>query len=125
MATWEPRAGPCLLQERGRSEGGPSTPNQMCEAFDRERKEYPNLPGAVPHGVCAKAVIRLRNAGYTPMNISDMVGMSAERVKHRCRQADRRASGQAVLREIRARSNEQIAKKPGTGTLKCPDFNLL
>lgn len=66
------------------------------------------LEGAAPHGLRANAVIRLRGAGYTALQISDMVGMSVEMVEHYCRYADRKASGQAVLREFQERNAGKI-----------------
>lgn len=62
MATWERRPGPYLLQEGGKSQGKPFSTNQMWKAFDQERKKHPTLAGAVPHGLRANAVIRLRDA---------------------------------------------------------------
>lgn len=110
MATWERRPGPYLLQEDGKSKGKPFSTNQMWKAFDRERKKHPILAGAVPHGLRANAVIRLRVEGRTALQISDMVGMSVEMVEHYCRYADRKASGQAILREYREPRDEQIVK---------------
>lgn len=110
MATWDRRLGPYLLQDSGKSEGKPFSTNQMWKAFDRERAKHPLLAGAVPHGLRANAVIRLRGAGYTALQISDMVGMSVEMVEHYCRHADRKASGQAVLRDIRERNGDETVK---------------
>ncbi|WP_138470845.1 integrase [Poseidonocella sp. HB161398] len=117
MATWERRPGPYLLQEEGKSKGKPFGPNQMWKVFNKERKKHPILEGAVPHGLRANAVIRLRFAGYTAEQISDMVGMSVEMVEHYCRYADRKASGQEVLREFRERQEAKIVKplKNGKG----------
>lgn len=111
MATWERRPGPYLLQEDGKSAGKPFSTNQMWKAFDRERKKHPILEGAVPHGLRANAVISLRGAGYSALQISDMVGMSVEMVEHYCRHADRKASGQAVLREFQERKEGRIVKR--------------
>ncbi|MBZ0127970.1 MAG: integrase [Rhodobacteraceae bacterium] len=110
MATWERRPGPYLLQDEGKSKGKPFSTNQMWKAFDRERKKHPILEGAVPHGLRANAVIRLRVDGYSALQISDMVGMSVEMVEHYCRHADRKTSGQTILREYREQKNEQIVK---------------
>lgn len=111
MATWERRPGPYLVQEGGKGAGKPFSTNQMWKAFDRERKKHPILEGAVPHGLRANAVIRLRVAGYSAEKISDMVGMSVEMVEHYSRYADRKASGQAVLREFQERQDGQIVKR--------------
>lgn len=118
MATWERRPGPFLLQEHGRNAGKPYTPNGMWKAFDRERGKHPLLEGAVPHGLRANAVIRLRGAGYSALQISDMVGMSVEMVEHYCRYADRKASGQAILRAYREQNSSEIVKPLKNGKQK-------
>lgn len=118
METWERRPGPYLLQEDGKSKGKPFSENQLWKAFDRERKKHPILAGAVPHGLRANAVIRLRMAGYTALQISDMIGMSVEMVEHYSRYADRKASGQALLREYREQKDEQIVKHLKNGKQK-------
>lgn len=115
MATWERRPGPYLLQEVGKNAGKPFSTNQMWKAFDRERTKHPILAGAVPHGLRANAVIRLRQGGFTALQISDMVGMSVEMVEHYSRHANRKASGQAVLRELREQNQEQIVKRLKNG----------
>ncbi len=118
MATWERRPGPYLLQDDGKSAGKPFKTNQMWKRFDRERKKYPILAGAVPHGLRANAVIRLRAEGYTALQISDMVGMSVEVIELYSRHADRKASGQAVLREVKSKKDEQIVKHWKNGKQK-------
>lgn len=118
MATWERRPGPFLLQETGKSAGRPFSTNQIWKAFDQTRRKHPVLAGAVPHGLRVNAVIRLRAAAYTALQISDMVGMSVEMVEHYCRHADRKASGQAVLREYRERMEGQIVKPLKNGKRK-------
>lgn len=110
METWERRPGPYLLQEEGRNKGKPVSTNQMWKAFNLERARFPVLEGAVPHGLRANAVISLRAAGYTALQISDMIGMSVEMVEHYCVYADRKASGQKVLADVK----EQAAN----GTVK-------
>ena len=118
MATWERRPGPFLLQEEGKNAGKKFSPNQMWKAFNKERLKHPILKGAVPHGLRANAVIRLRVAGYTALQISDMVGMSVEMVEHYCRHADRKASGQAILREIQEQNVERTVKQLENGKQK-------
>lgn len=117
MATWERRPGPFLLQDNPKSAGKPFSTNQMWKSFNREREKHPVLHGAVPHGLRANAVIRLRMAGYNALQISDMVGMSVEMVEHYCRYADRKASGQAILREYREQNQADVVKplKNGNG----------
>ncbi|MBY8974632.1 integrase [Rhodobacteraceae bacterium NNCM2] len=118
MQTWDRRPGPYLLQEEGKSAGKPFSTNQMWKAFDRERAKHPILQGAVPHGLRANAVIRLRAGGYTALQISDMVGMSVEMVEHYSRFADRKASGQAVLKDIREQNGGSTVKHWKNGKQK-------
>ncbi|MBB94671.1 MAG: integrase [Rhodobacteraceae bacterium] len=118
MATWPRRPGPYLLQEDGKSQGKPFSTNQMWKAFDRERAKHPILAGAVPHGLRANAVISLRAAGNTALQISDMVGMSVEMIEGYCRHADRKSSGQAVLREYRERKQDETVKLLENGKRK-------
>jgi len=118
MATWQRRPGPFLLQEDGKSAGKPFSANQLWKVFDEERAKHPVLTGAVPHGLRASATIRLRAAGYTAMQISDMVGMSVEMVERYCRHADRKASGQAVLREYREQHRKMNVKRLEIGKRK-------
>lgn len=118
IATWERRPGPYLLQEEGKNTGKPFSTNQMWKVFNKVRGASGMLNGAVPHGLRANAVIRLRGAGYTALQISDMVGMSVEMVEHYCRHADRKASGQAVLRAYRERKPDVIVKPLQNGKRK-------
>lgn len=118
MATWERRPGPYLLQEEGKNAGKPFSTNQIWKVFDRERAKHPILEGAVPHGLRANAVIRLRQANYSAERIGDMVGMSVEMVEHYCRHEDKKASGQAVLREFRERQKDTIVKRLENGNGK-------
>lgn len=118
MSSWERRPGPYLLQETGKGKGKPFSTNQMWKAFDRERAKHQILKGAVPHGLRANAVIRLGSAGYTALQISDMVGMSVEMVEHYCRHADRKASGQAILRDIREQKDNSTVKHWKNGKQK-------
>ncbi len=118
MMKWTRRPGPYLLQDTGKSAGKPFSTNQMWKALDREREIHPILKGAVPHGLRANAVIRLRMEGYTALQISDMVGMSVEMVEYYCRYADRKASGQAILREYQEQKESSTVKHWKTGRNK-------
>ena len=118
MKLWERRPGPYVLQDDGKSKGKAFSTNQMWKAFDRERAKHPILKGAVPHGLRANAVIRLRVAGYSAPQISDMVGMSVEMVEHYCRHADRKASGQAILRDIKEQNGIATVKLLKNGNKK-------
>ena len=111
MRSWEKRPGPFLLQENGKNAGKPVTTNQMWKIFNKARDAHPELEGAVWHGLRANAVIRLRQAGYTGQQISDMVGMSVEMIERYSRYADRKASGQAVLRELKERKQDKTVKR--------------
>ena len=52
------------------------------------------------------------------MQISDMIGMSVETIEHYCLHADRKASGQAVLREIRERNENGVVNHLKNGKQK-------
>ncbi|MGX0875975.1 integrase [Roseovarius sp. MBR-154] len=110
MRTWEKRPGPFLLQESGKNVGKPVTTNQSWKIFDEARRKQPELEGAVWHGLRANAVIHLRQDGHTCQQISDMVGMSVEMIERYCRYADRKAGGQAVLRDLKERKQDKIVK---------------
>lgn len=110
MADCPKQPAPYLLQESGKNAGRPFSTNGLWKVFDRERAKHPKLEGAVWHGLRANAVIRLRQAAYSHSQISDMVGMSVEMVERYCRHADRKAGGQAVLREIRERQTTKTVK---------------
>jgi predicted transcriptional regulator len=69
------------------------------------------LDGAVWHGLRANAVIKLRQASYSVLQISDMVGMSPAMVERYCRYADRKAGGQAVLLQLRERREDKTVKR--------------
>jgi integrase len=107
MATWERRPGPFLTQDNGR----PFSTNQLWKVFDAARKDLPVLEGAVPHGLRAVAVIRLRQAGHSIPQISDMIGMSPPMVERYCRHADRKAGGQAVLLALAKGKNKNRTVK--------------
>jgi len=113
------------MQEDGKGTGKLFTTNQMWKAFNREREKHPVLNCAVPHGLRENAVIFLRRSGYTALQISDMVGMSVEMVEHYCRYADRKASGQAILRVYRAQNDKKIVKRLKNGKQKLCNINVL
>ena len=107
MATWEKRPGPFILQDNGR----PYTTNLLWRRFDHARGEFPGLAGAVWHGLRANAVIRLRQSGYSALQIGDMIGMSSPMVERYCRHADRKAGGKAVLLQLRERKQDRTVKR--------------
>lgn len=115
MATWEKRPGPFLLQDVGKNAGKPLTTNQLWKELDKLREAHSDLEGVVWHGFRANAVISLRQKSYTGQQIADMVGMSIEMIERYSRYADRKASGQAVLRDIRERMQDKTVKPLKTG----------
>lgn len=118
MRAWEKRPGPFLLQDSGKNAGKPVTTNQLWKLFDKARQAHPELDGAVWHGLRANAVIRLRQQGYTGQQIADMVGMSVPMIEHYSRYADRKASGQAVLRDLQEHKQDKTVKHWKTGKRK-------
>jgi integrase len=111
MATWEKRPGPFLIQETGRNAGRPFTTNQLWKLLNQAREQHPILTEAVWHGLRANAVIRLRQAGFSTLQITDMIGMSAPMVDRYSKYADRKAGGQAVLLELRERKSHTTVKR--------------
>jgi integrase len=111
MAHWEKRPGPFLLQESGRNIGRPFTTNGLWKKFDEVRAAFPALTGAVPHGLRANAVIRLRQEGHSAGQIGDMIGMSPPMVEKYSRYADRKAGGQAVLLAMKERTASKTVKR--------------
>jgi hypothetical protein len=101
MATWEKRPGPFLLQGNGR----PYSRKLLDDHFAECRARLPKLEGTTLHGLRSTAVIRLRRAGLTPLQIQDIVGMSLPMITRYCRFADRKASGQAALYHLTKNSN--------------------
>jgi integrase len=106
MAKWEKRPGPFLLQDSGR----PFTTNQIWKELNKARTDHSELHGAVWHGLRANAAIRLRQSGYTAMEISDAVGMSVQMVERYCRYADSKAGGKAMLLSMKDRKQDKTVK---------------
>jgi integrase len=95
MAMWERRPGPYLQQASGK----PYSRILFWEHWDAARKAIPELsgPGVKPHGLRASAVIRLRRAGLSELQIADTIGMSPAMVKRYCRFASREENARAVM----------------------------
>lgn len=99
MATWPRRPGPYLVQ----ADGATYTRNLFWDHFDQARfddkgnAKIPELANVTLHGLRCTAVIRLRQAGLSVPQISDIVGMSLATVQRYCRFADRKESGKAAL----------------------------
>lgn len=73
----------------------------MSEAWVRERDRNPRLRpvrGLVLHGLRGHRVVKLRRAGLTPLQISDMVGMSVPMIENYCALADKKQSALAGVR---------------------------
>lgn len=99
MASWERRPGPFIVQ----ADGATYTRNLFWDHFDQARfddegnAKIPELANVTLHGLRCSAVIRLRQAGLSVPQISDIVGMSLATVQRYCRFADRKESGKAAL----------------------------
>jgi integrase len=111
MATREKRPDPFLLQESGRSKGKPFTTNGLWRLFNKAREQHAVLQGAVPLGLRASAVVRLRQASLTSQQISDMVDMSVPMIERYFRYADRKAGGQAVLLKLKQQGESRTRAK--------------
>lgn len=93
MAKWEKRPGPFLLREDGK----PYSRKLFWEHFTAAIEGIPELAEVTLHGMRCTAVIRLRHAGLSVPQISDIVGMSLQTVTRYCRFADRRTGGKEAL----------------------------
>jgi integrase len=93
MASWDKRPGPFIVQD----DGAKYSRNLFWDHFDQQREHIPELADVTLHGLRCTAVIRLRHAGLSVPQISDIVGMSLATVQRYCRFADRKESGKAAL----------------------------
>jgi hypothetical protein len=93
MKTWEKRPGPFLR----RADGKPYSRKLFWEHFTDAIENIPELAGVTLHGMRCTAVIRLRHAGLSVPQISDIVGMSMQTVARYCRFADRKSGGKEAL----------------------------
>lgn len=100
MRTWSMDASPFLQQEDGRAAGHAYTRKLFSKHFAEQRDAIPELAGVTLHGLRCTAVIRLRRAGLSIGQISDIVGMSLPTIERYCRFADRKASGKAALEAL-------------------------
>jgi integrase len=116
ISSWERRPGFILLKE----DGHPWSREQLSNQWDRERGTNAALAplreaGLVMHGLRGTAVVRLRRAGATIPQISDMVGMSAQMVTRYCRYSVQRENALAAVhildRTAGERSREKAIKK--------------
>ena len=97
MATWERRPGFILVKPDGR----PFIRQQVTDLWIRERQREALAPlrdaGLVLHGLRGTAVVRLRRAGATIPQITDMVGMSAPMVARYCRYSVQKENALAAV----------------------------
>lgn len=117
MATWEKRPGPYVLKPNGR----PYTRELLSWHWNHERENNKDLAeikeaGLVLHGLRATAIVRLRKAGASVMNICDMVGLSEPMVARYSRLADKTERALAAVHFLDRTSGErptQIFQKVG------------
>lgn len=98
MRAWERRPGYFILKE----DGQPMTRPQLSDQWLRERDANAALAplaaaGLSMHGLRATAVVRLRRAGASALQIGDMVGMSEQMVKRYCRFSVQRENALAAV----------------------------
>ena len=98
IATWERRPTFIALKE----DGLPFTRQQLSDQWLRERNTRPALAllkeaACRLHGLRATAVVRLRRAGATTGQITDMVGMSEQMVNRYCRFSKQRDNALAAV----------------------------
>ncbi len=112
MKNWVKRPGPFLRRPDGKSY------NRIVfwKHFIAAIENIPELAEVTLHGMRCTAVIRLRHAGLSVPQISDIVGMSLQTVTRYCRFADRKTGGKEALikleehRASKARRTAENAK---------------
>jgi integrase len=112
MSRWERRPGFILLKE----DGHPFTREQLSDQWLRERDTRAALAplrdaGVRLHGLRGTAVVRLRRAGATTPQISDMVGMSPLMVKRYSRYSDQRENALAAVHVLDRTAGERLRSK--------------
>lgn len=112
VGSWERRPGPFLLKE----DGQPMTRPQLSDQWLRERDTNPALGPhreleLSMHGLRATAVVRLRRAGATALQIGDMVGMSEQMVNRYCRFSVQRENALAAVVYLDRTPREQSARQ--------------
>lgn len=129
MATWERRPGPYLTRPDGRPW---DDERQMSTAWGYHRDTTPALAplrlaslaladgfgprkdkGLVIHGLRGTACVRLRRAGASESQISDMIGMSIQMVARYCRFSAQRENAIAAVHHLDRTFAERLAKKVG------------
>jgi integrase len=112
ISTWERRPGFILLKE----DSHPFTRQQLSDQWLRQRDNTAVLAplkaaGLVMHGLRGTAVVRLRRAGATIPQISDMVGMSAQMVTRYCRYSIQRENALAAVHILDRTAGERMREK--------------
>ena len=93
MKTWKREPGPYVRKPDGSVHDEAS----LRYEYDKQREAIPELKDTTWHGLRASCVVRLRRAGLSALQISDVIGLSLPMVERYCRFANRKISGQAVL----------------------------
>jgi integrase len=111
VATWERRPTFMLLKE----DGLPFTREQLSDQWLRARDTQAVLTslkaaGLVLHGLRGTAVVRLRRAGATTLQIASMVGMSENMVNRYCRLSVQRENALAAVHYLDARTKPERSK---------------
>lgn len=104
--------GPFVLKKNGK----PYSRADLSERWHYERNHNPELApikeaGLVLHGLRATAIVRLRKAGASVMQICDMVGLSEPMVARYCRLADKTDRAVAAVHFLRGTPSEQAVQK--------------
>jgi len=108
MKGWEKKPGPYVLKPNGR----PYTRELLSWHWNHERDNNEALAelkaaGLVLHGLRATAIVRLRKAGASVMNICDMVGLSEPMVARYSRLADKTERALAAVHFMQRTPREQ------------------
>ena len=117
IASWERRPTFILLKEDGLPWTRDQLSNQWLKARDRSPALAPlKAAGLVLHGLRATAVVRLRRAGATTLQIASMVGMSELMVTRYCRLSVQRENAIAAVHHLDRTKGERPKSKPSIST---------
>ena len=108
MKVWEKKPGPYVLKPNGK----PYTRELLSWHWNHERDNNKALAeikaaGLVLHGLRATAIVRLRKAGASVMNICDMVGLSEPMVARYSRLADKTERALAAVHYMERTPSER------------------
>lgn len=104
MVIWPKQPGPYLRQANGENYDRRLFWKHFTEAIEDEKK----LKGVTLHGLRATAVVRLRRAGLSTLQIGDIVGMSPATIARYCRFADKKLNGKAALIAISGHRKKNV-----------------